>query len=101
MLISTCDPSVSTQVWVSCGEPSGIVVATKHVLRPLHQGDQLVGQVHRPSQQVPAVFRAAGSRRYQGTVACRTASVSAPVRQAVTSWYSGSATIRLNASREG
>ena len=41
-------------------------------------------------------------RRYdQGTVACSTASVSAPVRQAVTSWYSGSATILLNASREG
>jgi hypothetical protein len=37
----------------------------------------------------------------QGTVACRTASVSASVRRCVTCWYSGSATIRLNVSRLG
>lgn len=37
----------------------------------------------------------------QGTVACRTASVSASVRRRVTCWYSGSATIRVNASRLG
>jgi hypothetical protein len=28
LFMSTCSPSVSTQVWVSCGEPSAIVVAT-------------------------------------------------------------------------
>lgn len=38
---------------------------------------------------------------YHGLVAWRTASVSALVRSCVTCWYSGSATIRLNASREG
>src|SRR6202042_3223729 len=27
-----CSPSVLTQVWVSCGEPSGMIVATKHRL---------------------------------------------------------------------
>jgi hypothetical protein len=27
VLIRMCSPSVSTQVWVSCGEPSGMVVA--------------------------------------------------------------------------
>ena len=27
LLIRMCSPSVSTQVWVSCGEPSGMVVA--------------------------------------------------------------------------
>jgi len=29
VLITTCSPSVSTQVWVSWGEPSGITVARK------------------------------------------------------------------------
>ena len=38
---------------------------------------------------------------YQGVVGWSTASVSAWVRRCVTSWYSGSATMRLNASREG
>jgi hypothetical protein len=37
----------------------------------------------------------------QGTVACRTASVSASVRRCVIRWYSGSATMLLNARRLG
>lgn len=32
VLITMCSPSVSTQVWVSCGEPSGMEVAMKHGL---------------------------------------------------------------------
>src|SRR3954471_15426669 len=32
VLTSTCSPSVSAQVWVSWGEPSGLVVAMKHGL---------------------------------------------------------------------
>src|SRR5215204_139057 len=32
LLISTCLPSVSTHVWVTCGEPSAIAVARKHRL---------------------------------------------------------------------
>src|SRR4051812_32505611 len=32
VLISTCSPSVSTQVWVICGAPSGMSVATKQGL---------------------------------------------------------------------
>ena len=31
-LITTCSPSVSTQVWVTWGDPSGITVARKHRL---------------------------------------------------------------------
>src|ERR1700684_3205184 len=32
VLIRMCSPSVLTQGWVSCGEPSGMTVATKHRL---------------------------------------------------------------------
>ena len=34
VLMTTCSPSVSTQVWVVCGEPSGINVVMKHGFRP-------------------------------------------------------------------
>src|ERR1035441_10222851 len=34
VLMTTCSPSVSTQVWVVCGEPSGINVLMKHGFRP-------------------------------------------------------------------
>ena len=65
-------------------------------------GGRQRGETGRPGQ-------AASRRRplvrvghgYQGVVGWSTASVSAWVRRWVTSWYSGSATIRLNASREG
>lgn len=40
-------------------------------------------------------------REPQGTVGWSTASVRAPERNAVICWYSGSATMRLNASRLG
>src|SRR3954451_19150698 len=66
VLISTCDPSVSTQVRVSCGEPSGIVVATKQLLGRFIRAISSSGSSMAPSQQVAAVFRATGGSALPG-----------------------------------
>ena len=65
-------------------------------------GGRQCGETGRPgeaaSRRRPLVPTGHG---YQGVVGWSTASVSAWVRRCVTCWYSGSATMRLNASREG
>src|SRR5699024_8030290 len=60
------------------------------------------GKTCRHRAAPPSFWPGQGSRREpQGTVGCRTASLRAWVRKWVNSWYSGSATMRLNASRLG
>ena len=39
-------PSVSTQVWVVCGEPSAISVVMKHGFGPRHELDEAVRKIH-------------------------------------------------------
>src|SRR5215218_2654907 len=44
VLIRTCVPSVSTQVWVICGEPSGMSVATKQGLGRFRRSSRAGGR---------------------------------------------------------
>src|SRR4051794_17141553 len=54
VLITTCSPSVSTQVWVSWGEPSGMRVATKQGAAPRRRASRSSGRVTSPSYPLPA-----------------------------------------------
>ncbi len=81
-------------------DPRPLVAATVGLeqVAAVLAGDRPGGRRPRPQDPRRPPHRLTG---HQGTVACSTASVSARVRSPVTSWYSGSATIRLNAAREG
>ena len=83
-----------------CGPAAEALAETEGCAAGVGGGER--GETGRPgetaSRRRPLVRAGHG---YQGVVGWSVASVSAWVRRWVTCWYSGSATMRLNASREG